>query len=235
MKFYPSSFPAAAKATGFQPDSLEKVLRLRELLTEFHKHSFLRGKLVLKGGTALNLFYLSLMRLSVDIDLNYIAHVNREEMLADRPDIVKAVDQIATGLGYKLQNGADDHALREWHLGYANHAGAQDRIQVEINFLMRACALPRRSLSRRFGEQDWVAYRNTSGTHDSRTDPLRTELDGIGGRRTKQIPREDCFGLEKTGRALCHTTGRNRFVFIAAARRPSTRSRQSHGRKTEAA
>jgi predicted nucleotidyltransferase component of viral defense system len=118
MKFYPSSFPAAAKATGFQPDSLEKVLRLRELLTEFHKHSFLRGKLVLKGGTALNLFYLGLTRLSVDIDLNYIAHVNRQEMLADRPDIVKAVEQIATGLGYKLQNGADDHALREWHLGY---------------------------------------------------------------------------------------------------------------------
>jgi hypothetical protein len=36
--------------------------------------------------------------------------------------------------------------LREWHLGYNNHSGAQDRIQVEINFLMRACALPPRVL-----------------------------------------------------------------------------------------
>ncbi len=146
MKFDRSGFTATAKATGFQADSLEKVLRLRELLNEFQKHSFLRGKLVLKGGTALNLFYLGLKRLSVDIDLNYIGHVDREAMLAERPDIIKAVEQIATGLGYKLQNGIDDHALREWYLGYFNHAGAQDRLQVEINFLMRACALAPRTL-----------------------------------------------------------------------------------------
>jgi predicted nucleotidyltransferase component of viral defense system len=67
-------------------------------------------------------------------------------MLAERPDIMKAVEQIATGLGYKLQNSIDDHALREWYLGYFNHAGAQDRLQVEINFLMRACALAPRTL-----------------------------------------------------------------------------------------
>jgi len=67
-------------------------------------------------------------------------------MLAERPDIVKAIEQIAIGLGYKLQNGVDDHALREWHLGYTNHSGLQDRVQVEINFLMRACALPPRIL-----------------------------------------------------------------------------------------
>jgi hypothetical protein len=40
----------------------------------------------LKGGTALNLFYLDLARLSVDIDLSYVAHIDREAMLADRPD-----------------------------------------------------------------------------------------------------------------------------------------------------
>jgi Nucleotidyl transferase AbiEii toxin, Type IV TA system len=140
MRLDSTRFPAA-KPTGFDAGNLEKVLRLRELLNEFHKHSFLRGKLVLKGGTALNLFYLGLARLSVDIDLNYIAHIGRDEMLADRADIVKAVDQITTGLGYKLQNGVDDYALREWHLIYVNHSGATDRIQVEINFLMRACAL----------------------------------------------------------------------------------------------
>jgi hypothetical protein len=82
----------------------------------------------------------------VDIDLNYIAQGDREGMLAERPDVVRAVDQIATGLGYRIQNGIDDHALREWHFGYANHTGSQDRIQVEINFLMRTCALPPRVL-----------------------------------------------------------------------------------------
>jgi predicted nucleotidyltransferase component of viral defense system len=147
MKIDPANLLATAKATGFDADNLEKLLRLRELLTEFHKHPFLRGKLVLKGGTALNLFYLDLARLSVDIDLNYIAHVDREEMLAERSEIVRAAEQIAAGLGYKLQNGVDDHALREWYLGYTNHSGVQDRIQVEINFLMRACALLPRVLS----------------------------------------------------------------------------------------
>lgn len=67
-------------------------------------------------------------------------------MLAERPDVVRAVEQIAAGLGYRVQNGVDDHALREWYLGYLSHNGAQDRIQVEINFLMRACALPPREL-----------------------------------------------------------------------------------------
>jgi predicted nucleotidyltransferase component of viral defense system len=67
-----------ARDTGFSADNLEKVLRLRELLTELYKHPFLQAKLALKGGTALNLFYFDLARLSVDIDLNYIAHIDRE-------------------------------------------------------------------------------------------------------------------------------------------------------------
>src|SRR5580704_14668723 len=74
--------------------NLEKVIRLRQLLIEFHKHPFLRNRLVLKGGTAINLFYLDLARLSVDIDLNYIAPVDREKMLAERPDVVRAAEQI---------------------------------------------------------------------------------------------------------------------------------------------
>jgi Nucleotidyl transferase AbiEii toxin, Type IV TA system len=79
--------------------------------------------------------------------LNYIAHVDREATLRERPEIIKAVEQVATGLQYKLQNGTDDHALREWYLNYANHTGKPDRIQIEINFLMRACALPPRVFS----------------------------------------------------------------------------------------
>jgi predicted nucleotidyltransferase component of viral defense system len=47
-----------------------------------------------KGGTALNFFYLNLTRLSVDTDLNYIGHIDREATLRDRPEIVKAVEQI---------------------------------------------------------------------------------------------------------------------------------------------
>jgi predicted nucleotidyltransferase component of viral defense system len=123
MRFDAAQITKLARDTGFPANNLEKVLRLRELLIELHKHPFLRGKLVLKGGTALNLFYLDLARLSVDIDLNYIAHTDREAVLRERPEIVRAIEQVAIGLGYKLQNGVDEHALREWYLNYQNHAG----------------------------------------------------------------------------------------------------------------
>jgi predicted nucleotidyltransferase component of viral defense system len=142
MKFEAAEITKFARDTGFPADNLERVLRLRELLAELHKHTFVQGKLVLKGGTALNLFYFGLKRLSVDIDLNYIAHIDRDATQRERPEITQAVEQIATGLQYKLQNGVDEHALREWYLNYPNHTGKPDRIQIEINFLMRACALP---------------------------------------------------------------------------------------------
>jgi predicted nucleotidyltransferase component of viral defense system len=147
MKFTPAQIRELAENTSFSAENLEKVLRLRELLIEFHKHTVLKGKLVLKGGTALNLFYLNLARHSVDIDLNYIGHADREATLKDRPDICKAVEQIAAGLGYQLQYGVDDYALREWYLNFTNYAARPDRIQVEINFLMRACALPPQELN----------------------------------------------------------------------------------------
>lgn len=78
MKFSPTQIRELAADAHFPPENLEKVLRLRELLIEFHKHTVLNEKLVLKGGTALNLFYLNLARLSVDIDLNYIGNIDRE-------------------------------------------------------------------------------------------------------------------------------------------------------------
>jgi hypothetical protein len=53
MKSGSARLRTIANTTGFPPDNLEKLLRLRELLTEFRKHPFLRNRLVLKGLTAL--------------------------------------------------------------------------------------------------------------------------------------------------------------------------------------
>jgi hypothetical protein len=38
-----------------------------------------------------------------------------------------------------------------------------------------------------FSGLDWLAYRDTSGTHNSRTDPRRTELDRIGRRSAEEF------------------------------------------------
>ena len=50
------------------------------ILDGISAHPFLKERLVLKGGTALNLFFFDLPRLSVDIDLNYIGQLDRQDM-----------------------------------------------------------------------------------------------------------------------------------------------------------
>ena len=67
--------------------------------------------------------------------------MDREEMQRERPEIGKAVEQISKALGYKMHRSADDYALNEWFLTYQNPAGTFGQIQIEINFLMRACAI----------------------------------------------------------------------------------------------
>lgn len=68
-----------ASATGFKMEHLEKVFLLMDLLADFATFPQLKNKIVLKGGTALNLFFFNLPRLSVDIDLNYIGNIDRED------------------------------------------------------------------------------------------------------------------------------------------------------------
>jgi hypothetical protein len=70
---------------------LEKVIHLLNLLEGFNSHPFLKGRLALKGGTALNLFLFDVPRLSVDIDLNYIGAADRDTMMAERLKIEQAV------------------------------------------------------------------------------------------------------------------------------------------------
>lgn len=75
-----------AKETNFIKDNVEKVMRLADIL-EFVFTSKWKGKLALKGGTAINLFYRELPRLSVDIDLDYIGDT-KEEMEKDKEELL---------------------------------------------------------------------------------------------------------------------------------------------------
>jgi len=58
-----------AADTGFIRDNLEKVFRLFEVLQYINENKLLDDHLALKGGTAINLTFFNMQRLSVDIDL----------------------------------------------------------------------------------------------------------------------------------------------------------------------
>jgi len=51
-----SDFELSGVSTGFQVEPLEKAFRLLDLLQSLRSHPFLKGRFVLKGGTALLTF-----------------------------------------------------------------------------------------------------------------------------------------------------------------------------------
>lgn len=97
----------------------------------------LNGKLVLKGGTALNLFIFNLPRLSIDIDLNYIGCVSREDMLAERPKIDNAIRSVCHREGFNIQKSPEDYAGGKWQLRYDSAMGKGGNLALDINYLLR--------------------------------------------------------------------------------------------------
>src|ERR1700751_5858058 len=91
--------------TGLPAPTLEKVLRLLDLLQAIADDSVLSSRVALKGGTALNVFQLPLDRLSVDIDLNYIGALPRAEIDAW---IANAVEDCRAGLGHLFDRTAGE-------------------------------------------------------------------------------------------------------------------------------
>jgi hypothetical protein len=105
----------AAAAAGFDLDSYEKVVTLVRLLEAIRAHPFIGPRLALKGGTALNLFVLDFPRLSVGIDLNDVGAADRPTMLAERPQVERALGQVCGRLGITIKNTpGDEHAGGKW-------------------------------------------------------------------------------------------------------------------------
>lgn len=138
----PEQISRLAGRTGYREETLEKVVRLLDLLAEINRHPFLSHALVLKGGTALNLGFGNPRRLSVDLDFNYIGALARMDMERDRPQTQDAVARIAGAQGYRIQWSREAHAGRKCFLRYMSVRGAPDRIEIDLNFLHRQPLLP---------------------------------------------------------------------------------------------
>jgi len=124
------------EASGFWPQTLDKVTRLLALLDGLGRHPALKDKLCLHGGTAINLFMLDIPRLSVDIDLSYIGVADKEEMLVGRPKIEAAIEEVVAHLGYVVPGKTSDHAGRTFKLRYQGDQGA-DQIKIDMIYLNR--------------------------------------------------------------------------------------------------
>ena len=126
-----------ADRTGHHPGTLEKVLRLLGLLQEIARDRVLADRLVLKGGTALNLFYLGVDRLSVDIDLNYVGAVDRTAMKSERPEVDAALDRLLTSQGYAIRRKPDGHAGGKGLARYTSALGGNATLEVDVNYMAR--------------------------------------------------------------------------------------------------
>ena len=128
-----------ARETSFIRDNLEKVIRLSNILEFLVSNDDLKGKVVLKGGTAINLTVFDMPRLSVDIDLDYCCNSDKETMMADRAVIGQEILGHMQSNGYTLHpSSRNTHALDSWVFSYLNAGGNRDNIKIEINYMMRA-------------------------------------------------------------------------------------------------
>ena len=128
-----------AKQHGFVRDTLEKVIRLTEVLRFIMDDDILGVHLLLKGGTAIHLTILDMKRLSVDIDLDFTPNLSKEEVAEQRLVIRERLNAYMEGEGYELEEKKSKytHSLDSYIYSYTNTGDVKDLIKVEINYSIR--------------------------------------------------------------------------------------------------
>lgn len=95
-----------------------------------------QNKLILKGGTAINLFYRDLPRISVDIDLTYTEIENREDTIKH---INEALDNLGSLITKRIPN-AKIHKRLSRNNDYIlklNVSDSKSIVKIEPNFIFR--------------------------------------------------------------------------------------------------
>ena len=143
MKYIKESISDYAKETGFIGSNIEKVIRLLDVLDYVFSKSSFKDKLVLKGGTAINLIHTGLKRLSVDIDLDYCGSLDKGIALKDREMLEKELDNYMLGEEYEISpKSRSSFALFSRIYRYNNAFDNIDTIKVDINFMDRVHLYP---------------------------------------------------------------------------------------------
>jgi predicted nucleotidyltransferase component of viral defense system len=154
---------------GFRPETVDKVRHLLIILDRMAGHPFLKGRVCLHGGTAINLFFLGVPRLSVDIDLNYIGSADRRTMYAERPTLERAMVNIGHELGFRTESGVEDHSGHSFKLLY-NGVYGSDFVKIDVDYLNRSPLLRPRWKRASLADGSEVSF------------PLNSDIELIGGK-----------------------------------------------------
>lgn len=127
------------KNKGYRPEMLEKVYHLLNLLEEFMAVPFLSERLVLKGGTAINLFCNDQFpRLSVDLDFNYVGSENKEIMQKEKPQLEDILGDICRRRQYEFHRNPKNHAGGKTVLIYKSVRGTKGHLEIDLNYVYRS-------------------------------------------------------------------------------------------------
>ncbi|MFB0563210.1 MAG: nucleotidyl transferase AbiEii/AbiGii toxin family protein [Candidatus Lokiarchaeia archaeon] len=122
----------------FNLRELEKVLRISDLLEDIFSVKFLKERLSLYGGTALNFIHFDIPRLSVDLDFNY-RHVDRRDWGKVREDVEGRIKEILYLRNYKDESIKinPSYPLCRFDVSYNNCVGLEDSFKIEIGYMRR--------------------------------------------------------------------------------------------------
>ena len=120
---------------NFTVSNVEKVIRLSSILNDLATVDAFKGKLALKGGTAINLVLLPMLpRLSVDLDLDLARNCTKEEMLSIREQLDVDISAYCLEHNYSLHK-RESFSLCSYELLYDTVSGSRDKIKLDINYL----------------------------------------------------------------------------------------------------
>ena len=121
---------------------MEKIFHLASVLQKIAENSFLSSNLTLKGGTAINLFWREIPRLSIDIDFDFTGEFQKQLMLNVKEPIIDAIKKVGTDLGYVIREAPPSYIIRRIYFRYTPLRLPNDSLKIEINFLNRVPLLP---------------------------------------------------------------------------------------------
>jgi predicted nucleotidyltransferase component of viral defense system len=195
-----------ARDTGFRQEMLEKASHLIDVLGMIAGDDYLKDRVVLKGGTALNLFYFDLPRLSIDIDLNYIGSIDPEVMKVEREQIERLLGAICSRLKLQLAKLPDEYACRKYTASYHSYFSGRGNVQIDINYLHR------------------VAYWDpvtkdscTLGTLSAKNVPLVSLYELAGGKLAALLARtasRDLFDVAQISKLVTATDPNVRLAYV---------------------